>query len=105
MGYVKISRKGTWGYHYYTMKGHSNELVFKEGQEVKVMWPDSSRTKETIRIRKYVEDVEDWGAHYKVESQIPYIVASVNGLEKKIEDDFDKLLFHIEDLSEKEEEK
>jgi hypothetical protein len=119
--FLKLKEQNNWGDHYYEkvaeikkyekLKEEKREksfadylnykenlrLVFEEGQEVNVKWPNEEITRENISLKHYTENINDMGHSYKVDGKVPIIKISIRGLESVVSD-FEKLQFANSDL-------
>jgi hypothetical protein len=107
--YVKLKKQNNWGNYYYEkvediekslmgiIKRENLTLLFKEGQEIKVKWPNGEVTRERITMKRYTEKINDMGREYTLDGEIPRIKLSIRGIEA-IVDNFERLEFANSDL-------
>jgi len=99
MSYIKLNFVDNWGEKYFIPKGcPKKRVIFKEGQQAHIKWPDNSVTEEIIFIKIYQEEVQDMGVFWTASGELPYIIPGQNlkmKFEARIEDeDLEKILFN-----------
>jgi hypothetical protein len=96
-GFYTVMALDDWGYVQYFLGGSlsssgtaSNRdqdpaMLLKNGDKVKVKWPDGKVSNEIVCIRKYDNTVHDMGHKYTVEAEFGFVKAKVRGTAVEID--------------------
>lgn len=70
----KVTVKNDWG----SIVVRVDDKTLSAGRHA-VQWPDGTEEQLDVTLRTVVEDVDDHGHHYTVESAVPYTTIDVHG--------------------------
>lgn len=78
--WITLERGVDWGHTYFALRALENGTASSErglnltaGQQVSVMWPDGSISKEVIAFREERKSISDMGHSYEVIDEIPFL--------------------------------
>lgn len=90
--WMRLKRGNDWGVEYYYRPdrpktpagtyGKESGVAFKEGERLRVRWPDSSESTEVVSLRREHATVSDMGHSYPVSFELPGFKVSMNGVLK-----------------------
>lgn len=96
-GFYKVMALDDWGVVNYWLGGSlssagtaSNRdqdpaMRLKNGDKVKVKWPDGKVSNEVVNIREYTNTVYDMGHQYDVKAEFGFLKSKVRGMAVEID--------------------
>lgn len=91
MIWIQLKQHNDWGVVYFSRPGKGLSvhgmasarkygLPFQNGDELDILWPDGSQTKELVALKTYHEKVGDHGNSYPVSYELPGILVEFRGI-------------------------